>query len=448
MIARAIRRYRRYGPLLLTVGSGAAVAGAIVNFIIGPLTGTFTGQMEDFDRSLPQQPEGGALLIGARRISAGLDPYTPWIEYTKHRSLAGAFDQVPLVGWMLQPFTHMSQHDRESAWLLLLIAALVAGGIITAHAILPTAWPRTRIAVLAVFVFPAATENLYHGNLNPFIFLLFACAMYAWVRGWEMRCGVVLGVAVGLKLGPAVLVVLFIRRRWWRGIIAAGASTFALVLAGGLLLPEASHTFFTVVLPDLGGENGWFSNMSLAGAMSRLFEHSIVGQDPASLPLHIAALAIEATVVMTVAFLVCPGQTSAARRGAEFAFAVAGFLLAGATMWYRSQLHVIVVTMGIAAAMTVLSGPWRRRFAGVLVVLVVVEAVIGPLVLDALSGADLHGLSDGPWWWLVLQVDSLPTIAVAATWITLAVALRRAHWPSVVEARQGGLARSANHRGC
>ena len=75
--------------------------------------------------------------------------------------------------------------------------------------------------------FAPATYNYWHGQINPLIFLLLALAYRAYTRDREIVTGLLVGLAAGIKIAPVVLVLLLLRRHWWRGtaaLLATGAT--------------------------------------------------------------------------------------------------------------------------------------------------------------------------------------------------------------------------------
>ncbi|MBV8301396.1 MAG: DUF2029 domain-containing protein, partial [Candidatus Dormibacteraeota bacterium] len=240
-VSRALRRPRLWRTVLLAAAIAAGIAGADV-FVLAPLTGHFSGAFEDY----------AAYLGAAQAAAAHTDIYAAFVQQNQNVALSG-FDYPPVVAFVLQPLAWMPQHVAATAWLLLDVVATFTACVVVARAVLPERWPRLELAVVASFLYAAAPYNFWHGQMNPFIFLLLALALRSWVRGEEGRCGVFIGVAAAIKLAPLVLLLLFLRRRWWRGA-AAAAGTFA-VLAGIGVAAFGVHTsieYVQSVLPVLG----------------------------------------------------------------------------------------------------------------------------------------------------------------------------------------------------
>src|SRR5438445_359849 len=83
-------------------------------------------------------------------------------------------------------------------------ACTLTATVVICRTLLPPAWPRWEIAVLAGFAFIPSTAGLWFGQMEPVVLLLVALALREWMRGREVRCGALIGVAAALKLGPLV----------------------------------------------------------------------------------------------------------------------------------------------------------------------------------------------------------------------------------------------------
>jgi alpha-1,2-mannosyltransferase len=197
------------------------------------------GEFEDF----------GAYLAAAHSVVNHTDLYAQFIHQPPTVALSG-FDYPPVVAFLVQPLAWVPANAAAMLWLWMTIACTAAATGIAAFALLPQRCTRLEISALVTFLFSAATYNYSHGQMNPVIFLLLACALHAWLHGHQTRFGIVIGIAASIKLAPIVLVVLIVRRRWWR----AGAAC-ALTVAAGLALGVAAfggatlHEYVTRVLP-------------------------------------------------------------------------------------------------------------------------------------------------------------------------------------------------------
>jgi hypothetical protein len=370
-----------HARLLLRATTVVVVAVTLWLFVVAPLTGHFSGQFEDFR----------AYLAAARDMAAGHSPYRSFDG--QFSVVMTGFDYPPFGAVLVRPLALLSDQAAMTVWIVLSVACTVAGAFVVARTALPESWPRTEIALLGALAFCPATYNYWHGQMNPVIFLLLALAFRSWVRGREVSCGVLLGLAAGIKL-------------------AIGPSTI--------------RTFVTGVLPSLTRETGWLYNQSLSGALSRAADHSVLDIQ-ATLPwLHDLSLLGSVALLGVAAWAVRPGGRDAAERGAEFGVAVTAMLLAGTIAWYPHFTHLLIP---LAAAAGLLAARGRRVEGRLLQATLAVLLLFGVLLPIALSNltaiSQLRSAQDGAGWWPLLQAFSLPALSVLALFGTLVHALRR-----------------------
>jgi alpha-1,2-mannosyltransferase len=408
---RSSRDWRSIISLLLTAGAIAAVIGAAYNFILLPLLGSFTGPFEDF----------GAYSGAAHAVATGTSPYASFGGTT---IVMTGFDYPPFAAVVLRPLAFLSTRWQELTWLWIALGALVGGAVITARALLPASWPRARIGIFVALTFPPATYNLWHGQMNTVIFLFLALALSDYLSGHRTRCGVILGVAAGIKIAPVVLLLVLVRRGWWRAAlagVAAGAATVAIGI--GALGWSVTHQYLTSVLPVLNRDNGWIYNQTWNGVVSRLFQHSVLTVDAPSVWLHGAATTLSLLTVGALLFAVSGRERTRAERGAEFACGLTVMLLVGSIAWYPVYVHLLIA---IAAAIGLAHerGRLGRGLVGWSAAALVGVGAVGGAAIAALSVAGIGSVSSSPAWWLFLQACSLPALLATALLVALVRALR------------------------
>lgn len=183
-------------------------------------------------------------------------------------------------------------------WQLLTVLALYALVRMSLELVLGDAArrPQWRAAAVlwttvGVWLEPVRT-TLDYGQINVFLALLVMTAIRS-SRWW--LSGLLVGVAAGIKLTPAITGLYFLLRRRWAaaafsGVVFAGTVGFSYLLIGA----EARH-YFTYLLGDADriGPVGSVWNQSLRGALSRL-----LGRDVETGALWLAAVAV--TVVLAL----------------------------------------------------------------------------------------------------------------------------------------------------
>ncbi len=415
------RDWRSIAHVLVTAGAIAAVIGAVYNFVVLPLAGSFTGPFEDF----------GAYAGAAHAVATGTSPYAAFGGAT---IVMTGYDYPPFAAVLLRPLAFLSARWQELVWLWISLAALVGGAVIAARALLPTTWPRARAGVFVALTFPAATYNLWHGQMNTVIFLLLAMALSDYLSGHRTRCGVILGVAAGIKIAPVVLLIVLVRRGWWRGALAGVATGAATVAIGvGALGWSVTRQYLTSVLPVLNRDNGWIYNQTWNGVVNRLAQHSVLTVDAPSFALH--AIATTLSLVTVAALLVAVRgrgyERTRAERGAEFACGVVVMLLVGSIAWYPVYVHLLIA---IAAAVGLAHerGRLRRALLGWSVAALIGVGVVGGAAIAAIgvTGIDTH--SSGPTWWLFLQACSLPALLATGLLVVMVRRLRAGTNPPLV----------------
>lgn len=79
--------------------------------------------------------------------------------------------------------------------------------------------------------------DFLHGNINLFILFLVAGALYAFTRGRDFICGIVLGLAIACKVTPLLFVPYFAWKRAWGTLVGCAAGlALALAIVPGLIL--------------------------------------------------------------------------------------------------------------------------------------------------------------------------------------------------------------------
>jgi alpha-1,2-mannosyltransferase len=408
---RSTSDWRSIAHVLVTAGAIAAVIGAMYNFIVLPLAGSFSGPFEDF----------GAYAGAAHAVATGTSPYASFGGAT---IVMTGYDYPPFAAVLLRPLAILSARWQELIWLWISVASLVGGAVITARALLPASWPRARVGIFVALAFPAATYNLWHGQMNTVIFLLLAMALSDYLSGHRTRCGVILGIAAGIKIAPVVLLIVLLRRGWWRGAlagVATGAATLAIGV--GALGWPVTRQYLTSVLPVLNRDNGWIYNQTWNGVVNRLAQHSVLTVDAPSIWLHAVATVLSLVTVGALLVAVRGRDRTRAERGAEFACGVTVMLLVGSIAWYPVYVHLLIA---IAAAVGLAHerGRLGRALMCWSAAALIGVGVIGGAAIAAISVTGVGAFSTGPAWWVFLQACSLPALLATGLLIVLVSALR------------------------
>ena len=154
----------------------------------------------------------------------------------------------------------------------LIVLALVVQLVLTRTCDRPAAqlWWLTLAAVTVGMWFGPVRETIGFGQVNVF---LMALVLVDVIRGrgrwWG---GTLTGLAMAIKLTPAVFLLYFFLRRDWRGLGTAIISALAFTGIGHLLTPDDSVRYWTFALRDPARIGGlaFTSNQSVNGFVHRI----------------------------------------------------------------------------------------------------------------------------------------------------------------------------------
>ena len=130
-------------------------------------------------------------------------------------------------------------------------------------------WLTAAVMVVAMWFGPVR-ETIGFGQVNVF---LMALVLVDVIRGrgrwWG---GILTGLAMAIKLTPAVFLLYFFLRRDWRGMATAVISALAFTGIGHLLAPDDSVRYWTFAIRDPGRIGGlaYTSNQSVNGFVHRI----------------------------------------------------------------------------------------------------------------------------------------------------------------------------------
>ena len=154
-------------------------------------------------------------------------------------------------------------------------------------------WLTAAVMVVAMWFGPVR-ETIGFGQVNVF---LMALVLVDVIRGrgrwWG---GILTGLAMAIKLTPAVFLLYFFLRRDWRGMATAVISALAFTGIGHLLAPDDSVRYWTFAIRDPGRIGGlaYTSNQSVNGFVHRIGLDGLVRDRAGDRVGGVAAAAIRA----------------------------------------------------------------------------------------------------------------------------------------------------------
>jgi alpha-1,2-mannosyltransferase len=188
-------------------------------------------------------------------------------------------------------------------------------------------------------------SNFNYGQINVLLVLAVLYAVYS-TRWWVS--GLMVGLAAGVKLTPAVSGLYFLGARRWAAAVFSAVVFVGTIAVSALVVGDQTRYYFTELLGDARrvGPIGTSFNQSWRGGISR-----ILGYDAGYGPLVLAAIAVTA-VLAVLAWRAVGGATD--RLGAILVVQLFG-LLASPISWTHHWVWLIPLMIWL------LHGPLRER---------------------------------------------------------------------------------------
>jgi hypothetical protein len=222
--------------------------------------------------------------MAARLVHEGYDTSRmyewTWIQREKDhrgvdRRVVGLLPITPLSTLAVWPIAELEPLTAKHVWIVFNLLLLV-----------PMAWmlqrmtrlSYVRIALMFALSFPLY-RNLLYGQFYILLMLMIVAACWCWLRGWQVAAGVLVAVAAGCKVFPALLLVWFLRRRQWRallwGLITGAACVGISVAVYGV---AANRTWLQEILPWVTRGEGLGTYMTGSASIVELFHGLLLGE--------------------------------------------------------------------------------------------------------------------------------------------------------------------------
>jgi alpha-1,2-mannosyltransferase len=237
------------------------------------------------------------------------------------------------------------------AWQLGIIAALY-GVVRVSQRLLGVAagsGQRTAMAWTAVAIWIEPLRSTFdYGQINVVLVLAVLCAVYS--NRWWLS-GLLVGVAAGVKLTPAVSGLYFLGVRRWGAAAFAVVVFLATVAVSALAAGDQARYYFTKLLGDASriGPIGTSFNQSWRGGISR-----ILGHDAGYGPAVLVAIAVTAVLAVLAWRALGAGPQGRDRLGSIVVVQLFG-LLASPISWTHHWVWLIPLMIWL------IHGPWRQR---------------------------------------------------------------------------------------
>jgi alpha-1,2-mannosyltransferase len=231
------------------------------------------------------------------------------------------------------------------AWQLGIIAALY-GVVRISQRLLGNGDRRIAMLWTAVGIWIEPLRSTFdYGQINVLLVLAVLYAVYS--RRWWLS-GLLVGLAAGVKLTPAMSGLYFVGARRWGAAVFSAVVFFGTAAVSALVVGDQTRYYFTELLGDAGrvGPIGTSFNQSWRGGISR-----ILGHDAGYGPVVLAGIAV--TAVLTVLAWRAVGGADD-RLGAIVVVQLFGLLLSPIS-WTHHWVWLIPLMIWL------LHGPLRER---------------------------------------------------------------------------------------
>lgn len=259
------------------------------------------------------------------------------------------FTYPPFAAVVFYPLHWLPFGFLSLAWQLGIIVALY-GVVRISQRLLPEAddfggSQRAAMVWTAVGIWLEPLRSTFnYGQINVILVLAVLYAVYS-TRWWVS--GLLVGLAAGVKLTPAVSGLYFLGVRRWGTVVFSAVAFFATIGVSALVIPNETRYYFTELLGDAKriGPIGTSFNQSWRGGISR-----ILGHDAGYGPIVVAAIVVTAVL----AFLAWRAVGTDDRLGGIVLVQLFGLLLSPIS-WTHHWVWLLPLMIWL------LHGPLRER---------------------------------------------------------------------------------------
>jgi alpha-1,2-mannosyltransferase len=260
------------------------------------------------------------------------------------------FTYPPFAALVFYPLSRLPFALVALCWQIGIIAALYGVVRISQRLIGVAAGSGRRAAMLwtAVGIWLEPLRSTFdYGQVNVILVLAVLWAAYS-TRWWVS--GLLVGLAAGIKLTPAIAGFYFLGMRRWATAAFAAVVFGATVALSVAVIGEQARYYFTDLLGDASrvGPIGTSFNQSWRGGISR-----ILGHDAGYGPLVLAGIAVTLVLAgLAWRALGCSGDRD--RLGSLLVVQIVGLLISPIS-WTHHWIWVLPLAIWLIA------GPWRAR---------------------------------------------------------------------------------------
>lgn len=270
-MAQATENYRRihlrtsHKIALAVVGALSALAAVLDPRALGVLFGG-----AGFP-AFPYHLDLDVYRVGAQRVLDGLELYSGHFHIVGDINLP--FTYPPISALLFTPLTVL---PYTASSVLLTLATVTLTWWVLAHTVhlaawvdrKSAAWVAVGLAAVLIHLSPIHTSITY-GQINVLLMAMVFADAFVVPRRFR---GLLTGLAVSIKLTPAVFGLWFLLRKEWGSVVRMGLGAIGATGLAWLILPRDSVKYWTETLRETGriGGEEYALNQSLNGLLYRL----------------------------------------------------------------------------------------------------------------------------------------------------------------------------------
>jgi alpha-1,2-mannosyltransferase len=354
--------------------------------------------------------------MGGRAWLDGTSLYSDGVLFHTLAGLGLPFTYPPLAAAVFAPFAWLSLDAASATITVITFALLLVTTMIVltrlrvweqSAAIAGAAW-RRRCWLAAAIVAPAAVyleplrSNFEFGQINVVLMTLVIADCVPRRTPWPR--GLLLGLAIALKLTPAVFLLYLLLRRDTRALLASVASAIVATAIGFVVAGRDSWEYWTETVRDTDriGTATYLTNQNIAGTLARLG----IGEAPRFVIWLVACFAVLGLTVWAVRRVLRP---AALRAGDQSVLALVCVAMFGLVVSPVSWSHHWVWALPAVLVTAVLTYRYRSVAMGIISAVGIALMVLAPIHLMTehreTSAALWRQLIGGSYvWWAIALI--------------------------------------------
>ena len=268
-----------------------------------------------------------------------------YADQSPHQPLP--FTYPPFAAIMFYPLHLLGFGVVAFCWQLGIVAALY-GSIRISQRLLGGGSREVAMLWTALTMWIEPLRNTFDfGQVGVFLMLAVLYAVYT-SRWW--LSGLLIGVAAGMKLTPAISALYFLGVRRWGAAVFSAVVFLATVGLSVLVVGDQARYYFTEVLAETGRINpvGTVFNQSWSGGLAR-----IMGHDPPGFGPLVVAIAVTAVLAVLAWRALGTSAEDRDRLGSLLVIQLVGLLLSPIS-WTHHWVWVVPLMIWL------IHGPWRE----------------------------------------------------------------------------------------